>query len=517
MRVIGSHEQQAIDRFWVDRTGLPLLLLMEQAATAVVDHCLALFARADADQKNVLLLCGPGQNGGDAYACARLFLAAGWSVACREFDPQRPRPPEAAANRQALLGLGLQLADVDEQAFKQLGKGLVIDGLFGAGFDPDRPADGRLALISRWIQQARQAGSQVVAIDVPSGVDADSGRASSWAFTVDHTVTFVGPKLGLCTGAGRLAAGSVHIAPIGISPAWVDQALAGQPAFDLLTRARIARFRPARPPDAHKGLLGRVLLIAGSRGMPGAAVLAAEAAARSGAGLVQLLVPQPLLSLAAVACPEALIQDRDQLTDHALFSLIAASDVVAVGPGLGDMAGLDGLLETLLRKARKLVVDADALNAMARQPKHYQALLRERGGQPNREAVVLTPHPGEAKRLAPDLTFEDRRHDAWQLARRWQAVVVLKGHGTVLLEPDGSGAVSLTGHDGLARGGSGDVLTGLMAGLMAQHLAPFEAAASAVWLHGLAGQLAADQRDRRSALPRDLIDQLPMAWREAGW
>jgi NAD(P)H-hydrate epimerase len=519
LRIIGTREQQTIDEAWQTQTGLPLLLLMEHAALAVVKHCFQICEQEQLTSKPVLVLCGPGQNGGDAYACARLLLSAGWPVVCREILPDTLRPVEAQANRTALQKLGCVIDEPAESDFLNLHNGLIIDGLFGSGLDPDRPVPELFVRLSRLTARAQKLGNHVIAIDVPSGVDGNSGRAADWALKADSTVSFVYPKIGLCTGPGRLLAGEWFIDPIGIRKSWADELLSPFQSSQLLEPGLLAGWCPTRPPNAHKGMLGRVLIIAGSRGMPGAAVLAAEAAGRSGPGLVHLMVPDDILPSAVAALPEALTQGigGTGLSRDDFDSAIEKADAVAVGPGLAAPDYLKELLDRLILNARHLVIDADALNFMALNPDHYQTLLEKRCACEHLETPVLTPHPGEAKRLSPHLDLRDRRLTASVLAAEWHSVVVLKGYGTVIADPSHRTLISMTGHDGLARGGSGDLLTGLIAGVLAQRVPAFEAAGAAVWVHGQAAELASAQLGRRAMLPRDIINQLGDAWGKAGW
>ena len=524
IQIIGRHEQQAIDRLWQAKTGLPLLLLMEAAAWAVSETCLAMLRPAG----RVLVLAGKGQNGGDALACARQLSASGVQVICREVFPECELPPEAEANRAAARNMGLGLGPPQAADFHGLDQNsLIVDGIFGTGFQADRPLPAAVASVSEMIAKARQQGTRVVAIDVPTGLDADSGAAAESIIQADCTVTFVRPKIGLCAAPGRFFAGRILTNRIGVPDAWAEEAIeavvdrTGRPHHYQIELSDVTACCTSRPADSHKGIFGQVLLLGGSPGITGAILLAAEAAARSGTGLVYLGVPASVGPLILAARPEFLINlvpDDAEADLSALISrLLRGQPAVAAGPGGGQAGWLKTALPQLIREASQLVLDADALNTIAGNPDKYMKLLQDRVSRNNLPPAILTPHPGEFRRLAPDLDLRDRQHSALELARRCGSIVVLKGASTVIADPAGQILINPTGHDGLARGGSGDVLCGLLAGLLAQGLQPMAAAVCGVYLHGLAAEAAAERLSRRTMLPGDLIDSLGEAFRLAGW
>lgn len=525
MRVIGRLEQQTIDRLWQERTGLPLLLLMEAAATAVTRHCLELFSLVGTGNRQVLVLAGKGQNGGDAFACARLLHAAGCQVTCCEVFPGEVLPAEAAANRQALLNLGLTIQRPDIADFTGLqADGLIIDGIFGTGFRAVRPLPPWVTEIAEWSGNARNRGVRVIAIDVPSGLDADSGELAAGTILADFTVTFISQKIGLCAAPGRFAAGKVIVEKIGVPAELVQEAIdavasAGQPATHLIAADDIRMLNPVRPADSHKGNFGQVLFLGGAQGMPGAALLASEAAARSGTGLLMIAVPEAIGPLILAARPEGLLHQlpADSVQAVRLIDrLLERNPAVIAGPGAGPADWLRSALPQIISKTDKLVLDADALNLMSAEPEIFFALLRDRlkNGQP---PAILTPHPGEFHRLLPTCSLSDRQNAARTLAARSGSIVVLKGAATVIAQPDGTAWINPTGHNGLARGGSGDVLAGLIAGLLTQGLTPPDAARAGVYLHGLSADLAAVNISQRAILPADVIASLGRAFQTAGW
>lgn len=522
MQLISRKGQQSIDRVWHETTGLPLLLLMEQAAAAVCVQCAQLIPAEQRPDTPVLVLAGGGQNGGDAFACARLLSAKGFPVICRELSPQRNLPPEADANRKAWLSLGHTTGPVSIDEIDRLSSGLIVDGLFGTGLRADRPLPEEMHAISEACGHSRQRGVKVIAIDLPSGLDCDSGLWPDGAMRADYTVTFVRKKIGMATITGRQACGEVQISQIGVTDQLVEDALArtDEPTVWQIDADLLRPWCPPRPADSHKGLFGRVLIWAGSRDMPGAAILAVRSAARSGTGLVQAVCESRLQPVLANACPDALISIWPDHPDEQMVRWqhnLHWSDAVVIGPGLGDITAMRPLLLAAAEQAPRLLLDADALNHLAQQTDptiwHRLRERRENGLEP----AVLTPHPGEFHRLAPDLDLSDRLAAARQLATRSGCVILLKGAATVIAHPDGRAWLNATGHDGLARGGSGDILSGLIGGLMAQSLHSEQAAAAGAWLHGTAAQIISETTSRRSMLPSDLPAVFAQAFALAGW
>ncbi|MGI6333028.1 MAG: NAD(P)H-hydrate dehydratase [Saccharofermentanales bacterium] len=529
MRVIGHFEQQAIDRLWQQRTGLPLLILMENAAAAVVKRSREMVDPA----ATVLVLAGKGNNGGDAFASARLLAAAGYRVVCRELFPDAPRLYEVEANRQAYLGLGHEITPLTAGDFDRMETGsLIIDGIFGTGFRADRPFPEPVRQASLLTAAARQRGALVLAIDIPSGVDADSGHAVDAAFCADVTVTFCHNKIGLCGAPGRFLAGRVLVEPIGVPKSWIDDL---PEAIGLESGVRrtyqtdvddVRAVRPVRAADSHKGHFGRVLVLGGSPGMPGAVLLAATAAARSGAGLVDVAVPETIAATVLAARPECLLhtlpegkfQSPEQQTGFfsQMETLLRSASAVVAGMGAGQSEWLRSALPQMISGAGQLILDADALNQIARDPDCYFGLLRERAAK-GLAPAILTPHPGEFGRLLPDCCLNDRQEAARTLSAACSSVVVLKGAATVVAEPGGTAWINPTGNHGLAKGGSGDVLAGLIAGLLAQGPATAEAAVAAVYLHGLAADLAASRMGHRTILAGDVINAMGDALRQVGW
>jgi len=399
-------------------------------------------------------------------------------------------------------------ADLSEDELLRMLRGadLLVDAIFGTGFRG--PAEG---VPARVIEAMNHSGTPVLAVDVPSGVDAGSGRAEPPCVHAAATVTMGLPKLGLVQYPAAAHVGRLFVAHIGFPDRLVEDA----PIQTMLALAPwVDRTLPRRAPDSHKGRFGHVAVIAGARGFAGAAILAARGAIRAGAGLVTVGIPGSLAAVPAASLPEAMTRplpetDAGTLSEGAYgdaMDLIAGVTAVALGPGLTTHPEVVTLVRRLLpRCERPVVVDADGLNALAGDP----GRLRDVPG-----SVVITPHPGEMARLLGTTIAEvqrDRPETAREAARAVRGVVVLKGARTVVAGPDGRAAIVPTGNAAMATGGMGDVLTGALAALLAQGLPPLEAAACAAYLHGLAGDLAAQPRGEAGLLAHEVADEIPRA------
>jgi hydroxyethylthiazole kinase-like uncharacterized protein yjeF len=505
MRLVSAADMRALDARTIAQ-GTPGLVLMERAGRAAAR---AARARLGRRRGPVVVACGRGNNGGDGFVAARLLRAEGrrvevWLLGSEDAvrgdaaamlarwrrTGGRPRPLETAA-------------DVETFAAHCRRAVLVVDALFGTGLNA--PLVGMAANV---VDAINRAGAAVLAIDVPSGLSSDTGQPLGLAVRAAATVTFGLPKIGLCVPPGNEYAGELRVADIGLAAPLADEE---RTAVELLEAPVVGGLLAPRASTAHKGTFGHVLVVAGSRGKLGAGLLAAEGAARGGAGLTTLAVPaslQPLVDGRVAEVMTAGIGDGGagivEPPDEAeLAALVRGRTAVVCGPGLGPGVGPRALVEALLRVAEvPMVLDADGLNAVA-----GTRLLEGR-----RCPVVLTPHPGEMARLLGGTTTDvqaDRLGVARRFADEHGVVVVLKGAGTVLAAPDGRCAISPTGNPGLATGGSGDVLAGVVGGLLAQGLAPFEAASFGVFAHGRAADAIAERRGTVGLLARDLLAELP--------
>lgn len=494
--------------------------LMEEAGIAAAQE--AWMAVGAIEERGVLILVGPGNNGGDGLVAARHLVQYG---AIPYVYLLRHRPDDDPLWR-ALLETEVPFTTVDEDPqFERLDALLrdasaVMDALLGIGASPEeRPIEGALAEILKRVDavRSRVPAPQIVALDVPTGVDADSGYADPLAIHADLTVTFGFAKTGLYSVPGRENAGRVVPVEIGIP----KEASADLP-FEELRLRDLKAAMPRRPDGAHKGTFGTVTVAAGSRRYPGAARLAAEAAARSGAGLVELASPEVIQPLLVHGLPDVVhepLPSTDGAVDaeaaRALLRALDAgrSNTLLVGPGLslsddtrafvgGVLSGLDAI-----DGPSTVVFDADALNALADEPEWWTRLAAAR---------VLTPHPGEMARLTGQSVAQvqsSRLETAAEYAKLTNSVVVLKGAGTVVAAPDGTARLSESANAMLATAGTGDVLAGLIAGLIAQGVDPFDAASVAVYIHADAGRRVAETHGTAAGLAQDLLAALPEARR----
>jgi NAD(P)H-hydrate epimerase len=498
--LVGAAGMRALDRHTIETLGVPGELLMESAGRAVAEAVLALRAPGSP----VLVVCGPGNNGGDGLVAARHLHALGVPVRAALLAAETKLAPDAAANLARVRAAGVPL---EGAGFGVPRGGVVVDALFGTGLA--RAVAGPTAAAIARLNEARGA-CRVVAVDLPSGLDADTGQPLGAAVHADVTVTLGLPKLGLALEPGRTLAGRVVVARIGIA----DTAPGAGAAAELLTRAGAGRRLPARPAQGHKGSFGHVLVVAGSLGKSGAAALAVQGALRAGAGLVTAACPAGLQPILAVKCTEAMTAPVPDTEEHgfaaageeAILALARERDVVALGPGIGRAAETCALVRGLVKRLEKpLVLDADGLFALGADPGALKA---------RRAPTIVTPHPGEAGRLlgiGADAVNRDRPGAARRLAERTGSCVLLKGAASVVATAEGRVRINPTGGPALGTGGTGDVLTGVVAALLAQGLDGFEAAALGAFVHGLAGDRIAEGRGSAGLLAGELADELPPA------
>jgi NAD(P)H-hydrate epimerase len=446
--------------------GTPAFELMQRAAHAAWRG----LRRRWPEAGEVTVLAGHGNNAGDAYLVAALARRAGWRVrALAVGDPARLTGTAAQAHAEALAA-GVAIQPWHESA--PLG-GVLVDGLLGTGLSgPVREP------YARAIGQINASGLPVLALDIPSGLSADTGQVLGVAVRAELTVTFIGLKLGLFTGEAADWVGELQFDDL-----QADSALVAQTPMEALRLASssLPRLAP-RPATAHKGCYGHLLVIGGDHGMGGAALLAAESALRSGAGLTSLATREAHVPAALARRPEVMVHGLSSANQ--LLALAERADVLVVGPGLGQGAWGRGLLTAAASRDTAQVWDADALNLLA-----VGAV-----GLP--QNCLITPHPGEAARLLGWNTAEvqsDRPRAARALAQKFQAVAVLKGAGSLVAAPDGRLALCDRGHPAMASAGLGDVLSGLLGALLAQGMPSFEAACLAVWLHAAAGESLGEQ------------------------
>lgn len=506
MKVVTAAEMRRIEDQAISGLKIAGELLMENAGAAVARAALAMVGPAGG--RKVLIVSGKGNNGGDGYVAARHLASAGIPVSLAMVGDPGQISGYARTNYDIVINMGLPLSIIREATdLAQLSSlaaaaDLVVDALLGTGVRG--PVGGVTAEVIRIVNES---GTPVLAVDLPSGVDADTGEVCGVAVKARQTVTFGFWKRGLLLYPGAEFAGEVRVADIGL-----PRRLAEDVPVWLASAENAAGCFPKRSPDTHKGTFGRVAVIGGSRGMIGAPVLAGRAALRAGAGLVALAVPAEIQQTAAgglweattVPLPHGPLGTLAPGWSEKEMEPLTAADVWVVGPGLGRGREVNEALALLFKQARcPIVLDADGLNALATEPG-----LREKIKIP----LVVTPHPGEMRRLAEafGIPARNRLDDALALAKVLQAVVVLKGAHTVTASATGEAVVNPTGNPAMATGGMGDVLAGVIASLIGQGLDCFAAAWIGVYIHGWAGDLAAADRDR-GVLAREVADLIPRA------
>ncbi|MBB6730425.1 NAD(P)H-hydrate dehydratase [Cohnella zeiphila] len=517
MFLVTAEEMRSIEREAIDRIGIPAIVLMENAGRAVAEEARALLRGAKAaGARRWLILAGKGNNGADGAVAARHLRLAGDEADIVYAADPAGFAGEAAAQRDIAAGLGLPSrvyaeggAPIDWSRYDG-----VIDALLGTG-SRGAPKGAYAALI----REANASGLPIVAVDIPSGVDADTGETHDPCIRAARTVALALPKRGHAQYPGKEAAGETVVRPIGL-PVGELAERSGVRTFALneesLRRRLEADPAQERRADSHKGTYGHVLIAAGSRAMSGAGLLCARAALRGGCGLVTWAVPDRLAEPLIGRFPEAMLAplpdegrgEWSRVPPEELIRLAAGKDALVLGPGLGRWEGGSAWLRELWERLPgdlPLVLDADALNLLA-EASGFAEWPRRPGG------VVLTPHPGEMARLA-GLSAREVQRDRIGLARRFaerhDVTLALKGAATVVAFPSGDAYVNGNGNAGMATAGAGDVLAGLIGSLLAQGMAPGPAAALGVWRHGAAGDRAAAARGRTASLiAGDIVEEL---------
>lgn len=479
--------------------GVSMEALMENAGRALAEE--AALRLRPLRGKFAAILCGKGNNGGDGFVCARYLQEQG--VHCTVILAQGLPHTQLAATAFDRLPETVTVVDASasrREAEEALSRADVLfDCVFGFSFRGELPED-----VAELLAFAGTQRGLKLAADLPSGAECDTGRAGPETFRADVTVAFTGAKPAHASYPAKAYCGDVVIRPVGVPRELTE--MGGARCFETdAPRAAL----PLKQPDAqaNKGDMGKLLLVCGSEGMAGACIMAARAALRSGAGLVRVAIPKNLYPIVAPALPECIFTLYDPFSpEEPLREALGWATACLAGCGLGNLA--DRVCPILLTHCHvPLVLDADGLNFLARNP---EALERVQA------PLVLTPHPGEMARLCQDAIAEiqaDRLGAALEKARETGAVVALKGAATVIADPEGVCGINPTGNPGMAKGGSGDVLAGIIASLLAQGIAPFDAAVTGAYVHGLAGDLCAKRLGERAMLPTDLIEALPAAYR----
>jgi hydroxyethylthiazole kinase-like uncharacterized protein yjeF len=557
MQVATPLQMREIDRKAITEYGIPGIVLMENAALQVVREIERMLGEVAG--KKILVFAGKGNNGGDAFAVARHLYNKGARIGLCVLACRNSIKGDAAVNLAIIEKMGIEMVEIigtgnndnneskdSNDNKKDAGNGdnrgntgncpgkdsmredtenktkylkgiqyaknwlamadLVVDGIFGTGLKGEITGVG-----AEIIKLINSYSKPVISIDIPSGINGETGDVCGVCIKASKTVTFGLPKIGLILFPGCEYAGELIVADIGIPP----EVLGGMGIkIHIIEKKTVASMIPARERQTNKGDYGKVLIISGSRGMTGAGCLAARAAHRAGAGLVYLAVPGSLLPVYGASLTETIvIPVEDQGKGHIVLDGVVflekqmeGKDVIAAGPGLSVNEGTIGFISRIIESSTlPLVLDADALNAIA----HDVSVLKRL-----KTTAVITPHPGEMARLtgkSTDQVQRDRVNMAREFASKWGVITVLKGFRTVVALPDETIYINLTGNPGMATAGTGDVLTGIIAGLIAQGIKPEDAAVAGVYLHGLAGDIAAFKKGEYGLVASNLVDEIPGA------
>jgi len=469
-----------LDRIAIEEEGIAGFTLMQRAGEAAFQ----VLQKHWPEVRSIAVICGGGNNGGDGYIVAALAAKADFSV--QVYALAEPKSDDAKQALYMAKQAGLLVSSMPAEIPDEFD--LVVDGIFGTGLD--RAPEGK------WhdaIRAITQSGTTVFALDIPSGLNSDTGAAPGVVVDADATITFIGLKTGLLTGSGQEYAGELNYDNLQV-PQNVFRKV--EPVANRLDEPTVRSWLPGRRRDAHKGAHGHVVIIGGNYSMTGAVRMAGEAAYRSGAGLVSVVTRPGNMCAITSACPEIMVHE----TNHALSIdvLLKKANVVAVGPGLGQDDWSTAMLEKVLSTNRPVVCDADALNLFALESRH-------------RDNWVLTPHPGEAARLLTCSTKDiqqDRPRAIHEIINNYGGTCVLKGSGTLVATRGETMYLCDRGNPGMATGGMGDVLTGVIAGLIAQGMPLNRAAAAGVFLHAGAGDIIAESHGERGMMASDLLPEI---------
>lgn len=507
MFVVTAEQMRQLDRLTIEKYGVPSLDLMERAGEGVFQVIVERFGRPA--RKGVLVVAGKGNNGGDGLVVARLLKENGLLCEVALVAREQDLSGDAATNLQAYRKIAGRVTEIGQESLRRLGeavkgKGLLVDALLGTGLT--KPVEG---LYADAVELMNASGLPIVSVDVPSGLDSDRGIPLGTTVQAEATVTFAHPKLGQVVYPGASLVGELVVVDIGTSDAALTEV---NPSVELLDQSAMGWLLPRRAADSHKGTYGHLLIIAGSRGKTGAAVLACRAAMRVGTGLVTLGSPHGLNDILAGSLLESMTEvlgkpgseELEPLNTGEWTRLLERKTAVVFGPGIGLKKGASSALQWLLGNLElPWLIDADGLNHLALDVHR----LREARTPP-----ILTPHPGEMSRLAGCDTAEvnsDRLGVARRFAREYGCYLVLKGARTVMAMPSGRVYLNPTGNPGMATGGMGDVLSGIVGGLLAQRLAPEEAIKLGVFLHGYVGDQIASVQGGAGMIASDVVEGLP--------
>jgi len=517
MKSVTCDQIRALDRRTMEAAGIPGEVLMDRAGKGIAETILDGIQYACTPYRRAILLAGRGNNGGDAFVAARYLQDAGLAVEVWLIAESDDLRGDARIHFDKMRAANVPLRempaekDLCELSQNGIRDAIIVDGLLGTGISGE--VRGPIAEAIRFVNELSSLNT-VVAIDIPSGLNGDTGDPAGEAVRADVTVTMALPKRGMLLPHAMDYVGCLHVVDIGIPDAYIAE-IDSEPAY--IAACDVEKIVSRRKRNTHKGSYGSVLIVAGGRGFAGAAGMAGCAAVRSGAGRVTILTPASIAATVAKMTPECMVYPAVETEGGGLSSdcldewgdTLDHFNAVLVGPGITQSEPSWKVVEWVLARARiPVVLDADALNVSADKSNKVRAASCP---------VILTPHPGEMARLLA-CTAADIQADRWAAARKatseFGATIVLKGAGTVIVKEDAPLCVNMTGNPGMATGGTGDVLAGLLAGLLAQGIDDYDASRVAVYLHGRAGDIAALRYSQAGLAAGDVIAALGFAWRE---
>ncbi|MBU1427518.1 NAD(P)H-hydrate dehydratase [bacterium] len=510
MKVVTSQQMREIDRKAIEENNLSGLTLMENAGLGIFQSLKNIYP--DLRLKKVIIFAGSGNNGGDGFVVARHLYNYGVKVKVFLLAPFHKIKGEAGENLNIIEKMGVELIEVETVKLEEIQEAvqnfdLIIDAILGTGLQ------GKVTgLKAKMIDLVNVAGKEVVAIDVPSGLNADTGKIEGPCIKATHTITLALPKIGLMLFPGASFAGKVTIEDIGIPSCLLKN---NKIKTNMVTKEIVKSLLPFRATYSHKGSFGKVLILAGSVGMTGAAYLASEAAIRSGTGIVILGIPRSLNQIMEVKLTEVMTlplaetkkQSLGEDAEETILKLMKDFSVLGIGPGISRELETQRLVRKIIEKSNiPLVVDADAIYALSKDTNILKKV---------KVPMVITPHPGEMAKLINkgiDYILDDQLGIAREIAQEFGIMVVLKGARTIVANKEGEAYINIGDNSGMATGGTGDVLTGIICSLIAQGADSFSAAIAGVYIHSLAGDLARDIKGERGMIASDILSHVPQAF-----
>jgi len=510
MKVVTSQQMKEIDRKAIEESNLSGLTLMENAGLRIFQNLKNIYPNLRL--KKIIAFTGSGNNGGDGFVVARHLYNYGVKVKVFLLSHSSKIKGEAEENLNIINKMGVELFEAETTKLEEIQRAiqnsdLIIDAILGTGLQ------GKVTgLKAKIIDLINIANKEVVAIDVPSGLDADTGRIEGPCIRAIHTITLALPKIGLLIFPGASYAGKVTVEDIGI-PSYLLKN--NKIKTNIVTKEIVKSLLPFRATYSHKGSFGKVLILAGSSGMTGAAYLTSEAAMRSGAGIVVLGIPRSLNPIMEVKLTEVMTlplaetekQSLGEEAEETILKLMKNYSILGIGPGISRQAETQRLVRKVIEKSNiPLVVDADAIYALSEDP----TILKK-----TKTPLVITPHPGEIAKLINkdvDYILNNQLDITREIAQKFGIVVVLKGARTIIANKEGEVYINIGDNSGMATGGSGDVLTGIICSLIAQGADNFSAAITGVYIHSLAGDLARDIKGERGMIAGDILSQVPKAF-----